>query len=172
MEKISTAKMKRQVAARTKKRTIGMDLGDRSSRYCVLDENGDVIAEGSVATTKPAMEKVFGAMVGCRIAIETGCHSPWVSRQLQGFGHEVIVANPRNVRLIGESTRKDDRLDARNSGAFGPHRPKPFRPGATPRGRGSGPPGGPPGASRIGQGADAPGERCPWIDEGVRRAIA
>ena len=113
MEKISTAKMKRQVAARTKKWTIGMDLGDRSSRYCVLNENGDVIAEGSVATTKPAMGKLFGAMVGCRIAIETGCHSPWVSRQLQGFGHEVIVANPRNVRLIGESTRKDDRLDAR-----------------------------------------------------------
>jgi transposase len=109
VEKISTAKMKRQVAARTKKCTIGMDLGDRSSRYCVLDENGDVIAEGSVATTKPGMEKVFGAMVECRIAIETGCHSPWVSRQLQGFGHEVIVANPRNVRLIGESTRKGDR---------------------------------------------------------------
>jgi transposase len=36
-----------------------------------------------------------------------------VSRQLEAFGHEVIVANPRNVRLIGESTRKDDRLDAR-----------------------------------------------------------
>ena len=42
-----------------------------------------------------------------------GCHSPWVSRQLQGFGYEVIVAKPRNVRLIAESTRKDDRLDAR-----------------------------------------------------------
>jgi hypothetical protein len=29
-----------------------------------------------------------------------------VSRQLETFGHEVIVANPRNVRLIGESTRR------------------------------------------------------------------
>jgi transposase len=112
MKKISTARMKRQ-AAKAKKWTIGIDLGDQSSRYCVLDEQGDVIVEGSVATTKTGMEKLFGAMPRCRIAMETGCHSPWVSRQLHGFGHEVIVANPRNVGLIGESTRKDDRLDAR-----------------------------------------------------------
>src|SRR6202051_695382 len=52
-------------------------------------------------------------MARCLIASETGCHSRWVSRQLQGFGNDMIVANPRNVRLIGESTRKDDRLDAR-----------------------------------------------------------
>jgi len=97
--------MKRQVA-QAKKWTIGMDLGDRSSRYCVLDEHGEVIVEGSVAATQPAMEKLFGTMPRCRIAIETGCHSPWVSRQLHGFGHEVIVANPRNVRLIGEARAK------------------------------------------------------------------
>ena len=91
--------------------TIGMDLGDRSSRYCLLDEEGVVIGEASTPTTKAAIAKVFGAMARCRIALEAGGHSPWVSRQLEEFGHEVIVANPRNVRLIGESTRKDDRLD-------------------------------------------------------------
>ena len=79
----------------------------------MLDEEGLVIGEGSVATTKAGMAKVFGSMTRCLVAIEAGCHSPWVSQQLQEHGHEVIVANPRNVRLIGESTRKDDRLDAR-----------------------------------------------------------
>ena len=39
-------------------------------------------------------------------------HSPWVSRLLSELGHEVIVAHARNVRLIGESRRKDDRFDA------------------------------------------------------------
>jgi len=48
-----------------------------------------------------------------RIALETGTHSPWVSRQLTQLGHEVIVAHARNVRLIGESSRKNDQLDAR-----------------------------------------------------------
>jgi transposase len=47
------------------------------------------------------------------VALETGAHSPWVSRLLTQLGHEVIVAHARNVRLIGESSRKDDRLDAR-----------------------------------------------------------
>jgi transposase len=56
---------------------------------------------------------VFRRIPRSRMALETGTHSPWVSRQLTELGHEVIVAHARNVRLIGESSRKDDRLDAR-----------------------------------------------------------
>jgi transposase len=92
--------------------TIGMDLGDRTSRYCVLDEHGDVQAEGSVATTKKGMAAKFGGLRRCRIAIEVGTHSPWLSRLLSSLGHEVIVANARQVRLISASSRKDDRMDA------------------------------------------------------------
>jgi transposase len=90
-----------------------MDLGDRFTYYCVLDEAGEVVAEEKLPTTKPAMEQVFGRLPRSRVALETGAHSPWVSRQLSELGHEVIVAHARNVRLIGESSRKDDRLDAR-----------------------------------------------------------
>jgi transposase len=93
--------------------TIGLDLGDRSSCYCILDEAGDVILEHKLATTPEAMKRVFGGMPRSRIALETGAHSPWVSRLLTQLGHEVIVAHARNVRLIGESSRKDDQLDAR-----------------------------------------------------------
>jgi transposase len=59
------------------------------------------------------MKEVFAVMPRSRIALETGMHSPWVSRLLSELGHEVIVAHARNVRLIGESRRKDDRLDAK-----------------------------------------------------------
>jgi transposase len=90
-----------------------MDLGDKTSRYCVLEEQGEAIKEGSVATTKKGMAQVFGAMKRCRIAIEVGTHSPWVSRLLKQLGHEVIVANARQVKLISQSSRKDDKLDAR-----------------------------------------------------------
>jgi transposase len=92
--------------------TIGLDLGDRSSFYCVLNGAGEVIAEQKVSTTPDAMKKTFGKIARSRIALETGTHSPWVSRLLSDLGHEVIVAHARNVRLIGESRRKDDRLDA------------------------------------------------------------
>jgi transposase len=59
---------------------------------------------------------MFSKIPRSRIALETGTHSPWVSRQLTQMGHEVIVAHARNVRLIGESSRKDDRPDARTLG--------------------------------------------------------
>jgi transposase len=93
--------------------TIGMDLGDKTSRYCALDQQGEVAGESSVATTKKAMTEKFGGLGRTRIAMEVGTHSPWVSRLLTGLGHEVIVANARQVRLITHSTRKDDKLDAR-----------------------------------------------------------
>ena len=95
------------------KLTIGLDLGDRCSWYCLLDQAGEVIHERKLSTTPKAMQEVFAAMPASRIALETGTHSPWVSRLLEELGHEVIVAHARNVRLIGESRRKDDRLDAR-----------------------------------------------------------
>ena len=92
--------------------TIGMDLGDKTSRYCVLEDNGEG-SEGSVATTKKAMAQKFSRMRRGRVAIEVGTHSPWVSRLLSRLGFEVIVANARQVRLISASSRKNDRMDAR-----------------------------------------------------------
>jgi transposase len=89
-----------------------MDLGDKSSRYCVLDKRGEIVQEGSVGTTKKALAQKFGALRRCRMAMEVGTHSPWVSRLLKSLGHEVIVANARQVKLISQSSRKDDRLDA------------------------------------------------------------
>src|ERR1700676_4185513 len=113
MKKISTVAVKQSKNISGKKLTIGLDLGDRSSWYCVLDEAGEVLLEKKLAPPPKAMQEVLGAMPRCRIALETGMHSPWVSRLLSELGHEVIVAHARNVRLIGESRKKDDRLDAR-----------------------------------------------------------
>ena len=112
MKKGSTAAAKQSSNLSQQKLTIGLDLGDRWSWYCVLDEAGNVLGEQRVSTTAKAMREVFGRMARSRIALETGMHSPWVSRLLNELGHEVIVAHARNVRLIGESRRKDDRLDA------------------------------------------------------------
>jgi transposase len=112
MKKNSTVGTNRKQIFRDNKLTIGMDLGDQSTYYCVLDEAGEVVVEQKLATTRPAMKQVFSRIPRSRVALETGAHSPWVSRQLTQLGHEVIVAHARNVRLIGESSRKDDRLDA------------------------------------------------------------
>src|SRR6202790_3027145 len=112
MKKISTAAAKQSKNFSQQKLTIGLDLGDRNSWYCVLDEAGQIQLEQRVRTTGKALQEVFGTMPRSRIALEIGTHSPWISRMLSDLGHEVIVANSRKVRLIGESRKKDDRLDA------------------------------------------------------------
>jgi transposase len=94
------------------KLTVGIDLGDKISRVCVLDQEGEIIEESSVKTTDGALRQRFAAMSSTRVAIEAGAHSPWVSRLLEGCGHEVLVANARKMRLIYENDRKCDRVDA------------------------------------------------------------
>jgi hypothetical protein len=92
--------------------TIGIDLGDRFSQLCVLDEAGETIEEARLAMAEKAVRQRFASMPPARIAIEAGTHSPWVCALLKELGHEVVVANPRKLRMIFKSDTKNDRLDA------------------------------------------------------------
>jgi transposase len=104
------------------KQTIGIDLGDQNSAYCVLDAEGDVLSEGTLRTVENGFAQQFQGMSTYGIAIETGTHSLWVSRLLQSYGHEVIVANARQLRVIYESDRKNDKGGCENAGAAGADR--------------------------------------------------
>jgi len=113
MKKISTLQAFSNEIVKEQKQTIGVDLGDRWSFYCVLDEAGKIILEQKVATTPEAIQQTFAKMPRSLIALETGTHSPWASRLLTELGHEVLVAHAQKVELITKSNRKDDRHDAR-----------------------------------------------------------
>jgi transposase len=106
----STTPQKR--VKRVKWNTVGLDLGDRQSRFCALDEGGGTVCEEPVATTEAGLRRVF-TRAPMRIALEAGGHSHWVSQLLKSLGHEVIVADPRQLRLISQSGKKTDRVDAR-----------------------------------------------------------
>src|SRR5499433_1341924 len=112
MKKVSIVRTEQSRNIWQQRLTIGLDLGDRNSWYWVVDEAGQIQLEQRVHTSAKGLQEVFGAMPRSRIALEIGTHSPWISRLLRELGHEVIVANARKVRLIGESRKKDDRLDA------------------------------------------------------------
>ena len=62
MKKISTAAAREMGKIEGQKLTIGLDLGDRSSWYCVLDAAGEVVLEQKVGTTPKAMKEIFGGM--------------------------------------------------------------------------------------------------------------
>jgi transposase len=112
MKKISTVQTISNEIFKEQKLTIGLDLGDRWSFYCVLDEAGKVILEQKVPTTPEGMKQTFARIPRSLMALETGTHSPWLSRLLTELGHEVLVAHAQKVNLITKSTRKDDRHDA------------------------------------------------------------
>jgi transposase len=92
--------------------TIGIDLGDRKHAVCVLDANGEILKQETIANNRGSLTALSRRYPGSLIAMEVGMHSPWTSRFLKELGHRVLVANPRKVRAIYQNNRKSDRNDA------------------------------------------------------------
>src|SRR5580700_10101004 len=109
-------------------RTIGIDLGDVWSHYCTLNQDGEVVDRGRFRTTPKAIEKWFTDVPLSRVAMEAGTHSIWISEQLQELGHEVIVANVRELRAISHSDRKSDQVDAEKLARYARLDPEILRP--------------------------------------------
>jgi len=98
--------------------TIGLDLGDRFSHYCMLNGDGDAIESGRIQTTEEALRRHFEGEPTMRFALECGTHSPWISRLVEQMGHQVIVANTRKIRAITGSESKNDKNDAEKLARF------------------------------------------------------
>jgi transposase len=98
---------------------VGIDQGDVWSHLCELDPRGEVVRRERIRTTRLAYAKRLGGARKHQVVLEVGPHSPWSSRWLTAQGHEVIVANPRRVRLIAQAERKTDRVDAETLARLG-----------------------------------------------------
>jgi transposase len=92
--------------------SVGLDLGDRTSRYAIVDREGELIEEGECVNTPAGLTKAFADMPRACIALETGSQSGWIARELEKLGHEALVANARELRGIWGGVRKNDRRDA------------------------------------------------------------
>lgn len=92
--------------------TIGMDLGDKKIQICVLDARGRKVREGSLTNTAAALRKYCQRYAGAVVAMETGTHSPWISRLLASLGCQVLIGNSRKLRMIWNNPRKSDLRDA------------------------------------------------------------
>ena len=79
MKKVSKQMRKMEVAYKPEM-TLGLDLGDRFSHYCLLNGDGEIVEEGRMQSTEAALRRHFEGEPPMRIALECGTHSPWVSR--------------------------------------------------------------------------------------------
>jgi transposase len=99
--------------------TVGVDLGDRWSQYCILGLEGETLAEGQLRTTQEDVREFFQALSVTRVVIEVGTHSAWVQGVITEWGHEVVVANPRLMEGSKRRKRKSDRIDANKLARLG-----------------------------------------------------
>jgi transposase len=104
--------------------TVGVDIGDRFSQYCVLNREGEVVESGRIPTTESALRRHFEGEAPMRVALECGTHSAWIRRLLEQMGHQVLVANTRKIRAITASESKNDRNDAEKLARFAAHDPR------------------------------------------------
>jgi transposase len=99
--------------------TVGVDLGDRWSQYCILGLEGETLAEGQLRTTQEDIREFFQALTVARVVMEVGTHSAWIQDVITEWGHEVLVANPRLMEGSKRRKRKSDRIDARKLARLG-----------------------------------------------------
>jgi len=116
----ATAEKPRGVPAPNRDRlTVGVDLGDQWSNYCILGLEGETLVEGQLRTTREDVAEFFRALLAARVILEVGTHSAWVREVVVGCGHEVLVANPRLMDGTKRRKRKNDRIDANQLARLG-----------------------------------------------------
>lgn len=94
---------------------VGFDLGKRNSQVCVQDENGELLAELRIKTTRDDLTTTFAKFPKAQVLIEASTSSDWVARVLEGIGCDVVVGDPRFSLMYAQTNKKvkNDKRDAR-----------------------------------------------------------
>jgi transposase len=108
--------------------TVGVDLGDQWSNYCILDLGGETLREGQFRTRRQEVGEFFQGLTASRVVIEVGTHSAWIREVIAGLGHEVLVANAQRMEGRKRRRRKNDRIDAAKLARLGRVDPKSLYP--------------------------------------------
>jgi len=99
--------------------TVGVDISDRVSRFCVLDAEGEVVEQGRLRMTPESARKQMAAWQGATVVFETGTHALWFREEVERAGCRALEANPSQVRLIYGGHTKSDKLDAEKLARLG-----------------------------------------------------
>ena len=108
--------------------TVGVDLGDQWSNYCILGLGGETLREGQFRTRRQEVGEFFQGLAISRVVIEVGTHSAWAREVIAGLGHEVLVANAQRMEGRKRRRRKNDRIDAAKLARLGRVDPKSLYP--------------------------------------------
>jgi len=92
---------------------VGLDVHQKRSVLCILDDNGRRVKQIVVRGPWP---KLFEALATVEqpfaICYEASCGYGYLHDRLRRLAQHVVVAHPGQLRLIFRSKRKNDRVDA------------------------------------------------------------
>src|SRR5687768_10743924 len=94
-----------------------IDLHKRRSQIRIIGEDGGVVLERRVGTSRAEFDRVFVGRPALRVVMESSTESEWVAQHLETRGHEVIVVDPNYAPTYGARTRKV-KTDRRDAAAF------------------------------------------------------
>src|SRR5262250_281290 len=92
----------------------GIDAHTKSSTIWIVDRKGRKVSSSTVMTSAEGFAAGLGrwARRGLKSTVEASGITPWVCQLLKDIRVKVVVVNPHRMRLIAESRKKSDRVDA------------------------------------------------------------
>ncbi len=101
---------------------VGVDIGDKHLQFCEIDSNGE-ISDFRIPNNEKRIRENYQGKVARRFIVEMGSQTRWIAELLQSLEHEVIIVDPRKLKLISQSLYKDDRCDAMTLATLGTQAP-------------------------------------------------
>jgi transposase len=98
---------------------IGVDLHKNSITVCVMNEERTILARKTLYCSQPELIlEFFQQWRPFRVVIEATAGYFWFVELIEPLAERVVLANPAKLRVIAESTKKTDRLDAQTLAEF------------------------------------------------------
>jgi transposase len=92
---------------------IGVDLHKQVITVCVMDQNFKVLACTNLYSNQPeTISEFFRKWQPFQVVVEATASYSWFVEALEPLAEKIVLANPKKLRVIAESTKKTDRLDA------------------------------------------------------------
>jgi transposase len=92
---------------------VGVDLHKQSITVCAMNQAREILERKRFLCEDPQrIRQYFQSCGPCQVVVEATASYEWLLQLIEPVVERVILAHPKKLRVIAESTRKNDKLDA------------------------------------------------------------
>jgi transposase len=93
---------------------VGVDLHKKTIVICVVNQAYQVVERRRFACGETAaIAEWFAGQDPFEVVVEATANYEWFLQLIERYARRVVLAHPGKLRVIAESTRKTDKIDAR-----------------------------------------------------------